>query len=357
MTDDSYLNIRHCGEGVELSVGWTTDDGREPSITFMLSDIEAQDLMACLESADACARRAALEAGGDPRDTDPDLPRTVARGGAHDDGRGVLVGPFRLDDYRDTVLRDPRRGDPDMRWAVGVGADGELLWDDWDDNEPHLLIGGASGSGKSTLVASMLHQLTHNNDSSDLQLWMVDDRDQLRQFSDCAHAGRYLDREPFGGPLLSAWVDLMADAVKEMERRLAALGSGRQDFPRIVIVISECAHYFQASPHEQEMRAAGLSLVEQLARAPRDVGIHLAAATHYPVRDNLPEVLRANSRAIGLRTADGLGSRVLLGQLGLERLLMPGQGMVMSGGSPLLFRGFHLERGADGSPSWVGVSG
>ena len=189
-----------------------------------------------------------------------------------------------------------------MRWAVGVGADGELLWDDWDDNEPHLLIGGASGSGKSTLVASMLRQLTHNNDPSDLQLWLVDDRDQLRQFSDCAHAGRYLDREPFGSPLLSAWVDLMADAVKEMERRLAALGSGRQDFPRIVIVISECAHYFQASPHEQEIRAAGLSLVEQLAQAPRAVAIRLAVVTHYPIRDNLPDVLRANSP--GHRAAD-----------------------------------------------------
>ena len=57
MTDDSYLNIRHCGEGVELSVGWTTDDGREPSVTFVLNDIEAHDLMACVKSPTACARQ------------------------------------------------------------------------------------------------------------------------------------------------------------------------------------------------------------------------------------------------------------------------------------------------------------
>ena len=85
MSLDPYLNVRHLGAGVEIVVGWSDNEGREPSIRFVLNEVEAHDLMACVKSPAACARRAAIQAGADPADPDPDLPRTVAQGGVYEE--------------------------------------------------------------------------------------------------------------------------------------------------------------------------------------------------------------------------------------------------------------------------------
>lgn len=51
-------------------------------------------------------------------------------------------------DNGDPVLHAPIKGEPDIDWVVGPGAEGDLLVDRWEGDNPHLFLGGASGSGK-----------------------------------------------------------------------------------------------------------------------------------------------------------------------------------------------------------------
>ncbi|MBR9782445.1 hypothetical protein GYB60_00610, partial [bacterium] len=55
-----------------------------------------------------------------------------------------------------TVLHAPVPGVPDIDWAVGPGAEGDLLIDKWEGDNPHLFIGGASGSGKALALDTLI---------------------------------------------------------------------------------------------------------------------------------------------------------------------------------------------------------
>ena len=61
-----------------------------------------------------------------------------------------LDGTFMFSDYLSETIREPKRGEPDTSWIVGMGADGELIRYHWDHEEPHLLIAGGSGRGRAS---------------------------------------------------------------------------------------------------------------------------------------------------------------------------------------------------------------
>lgn len=77
-----------------------------------------------------------------------------------------LDSTFLFTDYLDEAIREPRLGEPDTSWIVGMGADGELIRYEWDHEETHLLIAGRAGSGKSGVVNSL--ELTEVIDSRGL---------------------------------------------------------------------------------------------------------------------------------------------------------------------------------------------
>jgi len=126
-------------------------------------------------------------------------------------------------DYRSQVLKHPRRGHPDPNWCVGVGVDGEPIRYRWESGEtPHLLIAGSTGGGKSQIVNSMLAQMLHNNDPADLQLWMLEPKNELQMFERCPHVRRFLDGNVTDMNLHESAALMLEAARDEMESRYEA---------------------------------------------------------------------------------------------------------------------------------------
>ena len=281
-----------------------------------------------------------------------------------------LASVFAFGDHQGDVLRRPRVGHPDMGWAVGMGPEGELLRDEWDCDEPHLLIAGSSGSGKTNLVSSMLCQLMHNNDPADLNVWVAEPKNELQAFKDCAHVTRFLDMLSTDDSPHVAFAALLSEAITEMTARYKAFaehpampqklgearalarrnpdGAGHLNFPYTVIVVEECANYF-CTPLPQDMIAhrAVMSHIRKLARESRAAGIHLVAVTQYPTSQTLPVSLKQHCRRIGLPVATAVASRVIIDESGLEDLILPGRGIMAAHGWLQPFRGLLLEGGPD----------
>ena len=264
-------------------------------------------------------------------------------------------------------LHPPVAGRPDLAWTLGADATGALVTDKYDTETPHLLIAGSSNSGKSTVMHSMLCQLMHNNTPDDLKIWILEPKNELHPYRDVAHVTRFIDAMNGNDPHRSA-ADLLNDAVAEMQRRYAKmtahpakpanitdaadLAAADPDncadlrFARLVIAIEECANYF-AQPYsttDRETHDEILEAVAVLACQARSVGIHLATATQYPTKDNLPATLKMQCRRIGLRTTSRMVSMAIIDTPGLETITEPGTGMYLDQTDMVSFKGLPLDR-------------
>ena len=228
-------------------------------------------------------------------------------------------------DYRSQVLKPPRRGHPAPDWYVGVGIDGELVQYQWEGGEtPHLLIAGSTGGGKSQIVNSLLAQVMHNNDPQDLQVWLMDPKNELQVFQHCDHVRRFVDGEVTDmSPYLAGMATLEA-AVDEMSRRyslfarhdehpknlsaaraIAARSSNPADaalaLPYLLLVVEECADYFKKPSHPKEDVEAWKRLdsaAALLGRKARAAGVFVVVITQYPRQENVNQTLKMQCRAL-----------------------------------------------------------
>ena len=277
----------------------------------------------------------------------------------NDSGSAVedrLDSMFLFTDYQDEVLREPKRGEPDTSWIVGMGADGEPIRHEWDNERPHLLIAGRAGSGKSGLVNSFLAQLFSNNHPDDVNVLICEPKNDLQAYQHLAHVKRFVDDQVTSASPWESAAAMFAEVFAEMKSRHAAFashplrpqklseareiaqedpeGSGDINFPYLFLVIEECATYFEKPPLEEDKPYWDEldRYVWALARESRAAGIHICAVTQYPTKRAFLPGLKQNSRRIGLSMADTIGSMVIIDQPGLERITrQPGRGMV---GSP-----------------------
>ena len=279
-----------------------------------------------------------------------------------------LDNTFMFTDYLDQAIREPRRGDPDPSWVVGMGADGELIRYEWDHEEPHLLIAGGSGSGKSGINNSCLVQIFSNNHPDDVNMWMCEPKNELQPYQHLAHVKRFIDNRVTQASPWESAAAMFAEAVDEMEYRYAAFsshdlgpqklseareiarkdpeGSAGINFPFLFLVIEECASYFAApplkehKPHWDELNGH----ITELARKSRGAGIYIIVATQYPTNKSIPQTVKQQCRRLGLKTADDIASRVIIDQNGLERIRMKGRGMISGDFGYEEFRGLLMDR-------------
>ena len=290
----------------------------------------------------------------EPQD-DPSLLRLVC--GEAD----PLNATYLFRDYLDTMFQEPVKGSPNTDWYIGVGADGELVKYEWGSDEPHLLIAGNTGAGKSAVVNVMLTQLFHNNDPSDLELWMAEPKNELQAYQHLAHVRYFVDGIVTPASPYAALRSMLEAAVEEMEMRNAifslhpqkpqkldrareiadsGLGSEHLRFPHIIIMIEECADYCKPPKLKEDKDdwMPMLSNIEKLARKARFAGIHIVLATQYPVKENLPSTVKQQSRRIGLRVRDSIASRVVIDEVGLEKINIPGRGFLTGNKGKTEFR-------------------
>ena len=225
---------------------------------------------------------------------------------------------------------------------------------------PHLLIAGRTGTGKSvclnTIIASML--MTRRPD--EVRMLLVDPKMvELSPYKSIPHLMHPVVTDMRKAEAILAW------AVEKMEERyhlLARAGVrhisnynqlGEEELmdrirpetpeerkqiplhmPYIVIVADELADLMMTAAKEVEGH------IIRLAQKSRAVGIHLVLATQKPTVDVITGLIKSNLPArICFQVASRTDSRVVLDEMGADKLLGNGDMLFLWPGTSTLIRG------------------
>ena len=207
---------------------------------------------------------------------------------------------------------------------------------------PHLLIAGATGSGKSVCVNSIILSILYNRRPDEVKLILVDPKIvELKLYNDIAHLLTPVITEP------KRAFQALQYALCEMERRYALLDNmgvrdiktfnakikseriATEELPYIVIIIDEFADLMATSGKELE------ATVARLCAMSRAVGIHLVLATQRPSIDVITGLIKANIPSrIAFMVASKTDSRIILDEMGAEKLLGKGDMLYVSAAQP-----------------------
>jgi len=226
-----------------------------------------------------------------------------------------------------------------------------VLGEDFDfdlEQAPHLLIAGATGSGKSICLHALLCSLLWTQTPDNLQLALIDPKHvDLAAYQKLPNL--------FGGQIVHQIQDcaeLLDTLVAEMERRsqiLHDLGvrdlreahkKQQTNLPRIVLVVEEMADLLMQS---KELETP----LVRLAQKARATGIHLVLATQRPDANTFSGLLRSNiSGRIALRVQKASESRIILDEMGAEKLLGKGDMLVKTppNNLPIRAHGAYVSR-------------
>jgi len=234
--------------------------------------------------------------------------------------------------------------------CVGLTVTGKPVYMDIDDM-PHVLIAGQTKSGKSVAINCMLLSLLYRASPDEVQLILIDPkRVELNVYSKLPHLVMPVIDDPQRAAAALRW------AVAEMERRYKLLDKmcvrNREEYyelkdenpdfeylPQIVIVIDELADLMlQVREHVEE-------LINRLAAKARACGIHLLIGTQRPSVDIITGLIKANIPArISFKVSSNNDSRIILGNVGAERLLGKGDMIYHpTGGSQKRVQGAYVD--------------
>ena len=223
------------------------------------------------------------------------------------------------------------KGGP-LELAIGRDAEGTPVVADLA-KMPHLLIAGTTGSGKSVMINSIITTLLMRALPEDVRLIMVDPkRVELAGYNGLPHLYVPVVTEPKQAASALQW------AVSDMERRLKVFerlnvrkistynekqAAGEfehydnppQKMPYLVIIIDELSDLMMVAGKDVE---ASIVRIAQLGRA---AGIHLIVATQRPSSNVVTGLIKANiTNRIAFNVATGIDSRVIIDQMGAEKL-------------------------------------
>lgn len=211
---------------------------------------------------------------------------------------------------------------------------------------PHLLIAGSTGSGKSVCVNSLILSILYKRSPEQVKLILVDPKIvELKLYNDIPHLLTPVITEP------KRALQSLQYCLCEMERRYALLdGMGVRDIisynkrieerhiaseklPYIVVIIDEFADLMATTGKELE------STIARLCAMSRAVGIHLVLATQRPSVDVITGLIKANIPSrIAFAVASKMDSRIIIDQVGAEKLLGRGDMLFVSAVNPVPIR-------------------
>ena len=224
------------------------------------------------------------------------------------------------------------KGGP-LELAIGRDVEGAPVIADLA-KMPHLLIAGSTGSGKSVMINAILSSILMRAVPDDVRLIMVDPkRVELSGYNGLPHLYVPVVTEPKQAASALSW------GVAEMERRLKIFerlnvrnigtfnkkqAAGAYEsydnppdkMPYLVIIIDELSDLMMVAGKDVE---ASIVRIAQLGRA---AGIHLIVATQRPSSDVVTGLIKANIiNRIAFKVATGIDSRVIIDQVGAEKLI------------------------------------
>jgi S-DNA-T family DNA segregation ATPase FtsK/SpoIIIE len=227
---------------------------------------------------------------------------------------------------------------------LGKDCEGRPLVYDLSDM-PHLLIAGRTGTGKSVCLNSIILSLLLTRTPEECRLLMIDPKQvELAEYGKLPHLMHPVVTDNSKAEAILAWaVDKMEDRYELMRkarvRNIAGYNELRrheilkrfklQDpaeadlipdrLPYIVIIVDEVGDLMMAMKKEVEGH------IIRLAQKSRAAGIHLILTTQRPTVDVITGLIKSNLPArICFQVADRSNSRVVLDEVGAERLLGKG---------------------------------
>lgn len=230
--------------------------------------------------------------------------------------------------------------DKTLPLAIGKTITGKTFIADLADM-PHLLVAGATGQGKSVGLNVMLMSLLHKRTPEELRLVLIDPKKvELKPYEPLGKAylaTPIITESVAAHRALSALCGIMDkryEVIGEKGRRNIAEyndSEGVEKMPYYVVVIDEYADLMMTSGKEAELAIC------RLAQKARAVGIHLIISTQRPSATIVTGNIKANfPTRIAFRTTTGTDSRIILDQVGAEKLT--------GSGDMLYFAGAELTR-------------
>ncbi len=225
---------------------------------------------------------------------------------------------------------------------------------------PHLLIAGRTGTGKSVCLNAIIASMLMTRRPDEVRMLMIDPKMvELSGYKSLPHLMHPVVTDMRKAEAILAW------AVDKMEERYALLARAgvrhvtsynqlseeelverldpqsdeeRQAIPLhmpfIVIVADEMADLMMTAGKEVEQH------IIRLAQKSRAVGIHLILATQKPTVDVITGLIKSNLPArIAFQVASRTDSRVVLDEMGADKLLGNGDMLFLYPGTSMLMRG------------------
>lgn len=225
---------------------------------------------------------------------------------------------------------------------------------------PHLLIAGSTGTGKSVCLNTIIASFLMTRRPDEVRMLMIDPKQvELSGYGRLPHLMHPVVTDPKKAEAILNW------AVEKMEERYTLLAKAGvrhitnynqigeeeliarlqpedeeaakalpRNLPFIVIVVDEFADLMMTCGKEVEQH------IIRLAQKSRAVGIHLILATQKPTVDVITGLIKSNMPArICCKVTNRTDSRVVLDEMGAEKLLGQGDMLFLGPGTSQLMRG------------------
>lgn len=225
---------------------------------------------------------------------------------------------------------------------------------------PHLLIAGRTGTGKSVCLNTLILSLLMTRSPEQVKMLMIDPKMvELSPYMKIPHLMNPVITDMKKAEAVLAWaVDKMEeryeilaqcgvrhlDGFNKMSREAVLKKMGieadsieadqvPEKMPYIVIIADEMADMMMTSGKDAEAH------IIRLAQKSRAVGIHLVLATQKPTVDVITGLIKSNLPArVSFQVASRTDSRVVLDEMGAERLLGNGDMLYLAPGTSSLSR-------------------
>ena len=211
--------------------------------------------------------------------------------------------------------------------ALGKNLSGENVYAELN-RLPHLLIAGSTGSGKSVCINSIIISLLLRTTPNEVKMLLIDPKKvEFTPYDGIPNLiGPVITDTSEAATSLKTIVSIMDNryqtfhevGVKDI-RDYNRKAKNDPDLPpmvQIVVIIDELADLMVTHGKEVE---SSIQRITQLARAS---GIYLIVATQRPSTDVITGIIKTNIPSrIAFSVASAIDSRIILDQVGAERLL------------------------------------
>jgi S-DNA-T family DNA segregation ATPase FtsK/SpoIIIE len=224
---------------------------------------------------------------------------------------------------------------------------------------PHLLIAGRTGTGKSVCLNAMILSILMTKRPDEVKMILIDPKMvELSQFKKIPHLMNPVVTDMKKAESILAWAcDKMDERYgylaragvrnvqafnqlgpEELLERMRPEDEAEQKriptyMPYIVIIADEMADLMMTAAKEVEQH------IVRLAQKARAAGIHLILATQRPTVDVITGLIKANMPArIGFQVTSRNDSRVILDEIGADRLLGNGDMLFLVPGTSHIVR-------------------